>query len=131
MSDEGYRWTREVWDVRAQFLLFKFLLLTSQDSHAHSLSHGNLITPLTPLYFYPLYDSHIKTNMDKNRTFSTRLWYSRVVRRQRQQLVLQRNIRTLGILNRGDQWRLPPHLQEPSQAGALSGWNLPDDKSNA
>ena len=67
------------------FSLFKFRLLTSQDSHVHSLSHGNPITPLTPLYLYPLYDLHNKTNTDKNRTFSTRLWYSRVVQRQRQQ----------------------------------------------
>ena len=35
----------------AIFSLLKFQLLTSQDSHAHSLSHGNPITPLTPLYF--------------------------------------------------------------------------------
>ena len=117
--------------VRAQFLLFKFRLLTSQDSHAHSLSHGNPITPLTPFVLLPPYDLHIKTNTDKNGTLSTRFWYSRVVQRQQQQTSVTTDIKTLGILNRGDLWRLPPHLQEPSQAGASSGRNPPDDKSNA
>ena len=56
--------------VRAQFLLFKFQLLTSQDSHTHSLSHGNLITPLTPIILLSPYDLHIKTNMDKNKEHS-------------------------------------------------------------
>ena len=32
-------------------------------------------------------------------------------------LVLQKDILTLRILNQGDLWRLPPHLQGPSQAG--------------
>ena len=36
---------------------------------------------------------------------------------------------TLGILNQGDLWRLPPCLQGPSQAGALSGQNPLDDTS--
>ena len=40
------------------------------------------------------------------------------------------DISTLGISNRGDLWRLPPHLQEPFQAGALSGRNPPDNKSH-
>ena len=48
------------------FSLFNFRLLTSQDSHAHSLSHGNLITPLTLTVLLPPYNSHIKTNTDKN-----------------------------------------------------------------
>ena len=52
------------------FSLFKFRLLTSQDSHTHSLSHGNLITPLTPTVLLPPYDLHIKTNTDKNKEHS-------------------------------------------------------------
>ena len=36
------------------FYFLKFCLLTSLDSHIHSLLHGNPITPLTPLYYYPL-----------------------------------------------------------------------------
>ena len=52
--------------VRAQFLLFKFQLLTSLDSHTHSLSHGNPITPLTPSVFLPPYNFHTKMNMEKN-----------------------------------------------------------------
>ena len=39
--------------VRAQFLPFKLRLLTSQESYTHSLSHGNPITPLTPIVFLP------------------------------------------------------------------------------
>ena len=113
------------------FSLFKFQLLTSQDSHVHSLSHGNPITSLTPLYFYPLTIHTSRRTRTRIERFSTRLWYSRVVRRQRQQTSVTTRYKTLGILNRGDQWRLPPHLQGPSQAGASSGRNPPDDKSNA
>ena len=60
------------------FLLFKFLLLTSQDSHAHSLSDGNLITPLTPLYFYPLttYTSRRTRTKTKNILDSTIIFQS-------------------------------------------------------
>ena len=56
------------WLSGHNFSLFKFRLLTSQDSHTHSLSHGNLITPLTPTVLLPPYDLHIKMNMNKNRT---------------------------------------------------------------
>ena len=60
------------------FSLFKFQLLTSQDSHAHSLSHGNPITPLTPLYFCPFM---IHTSRrTRTRTEQDQL-HSRVVRR--------------------------------------------------
>ena len=78
----------------------------------------------------PLQLTHQDEHGQEHRTYSTQFWYSRVVRRQQQQLVLQ-DISTLGILTWGDLWRLPPHPQEPSQAGASSSQNLPDDKLNA
>ena len=113
------------------FSFLKFRLLTSQDSHAHSLSHGNPNTPLTPLYFYPL--TIHTSRRTRTRTERSQLDYGipEVVRRQRQQTSVTTDIKTLGIFNRGDLWRLPPHLQEPSQAGASSGQNPPDNKSNA
>ena len=66
--NDGYQANKGSWLVSGRnFSLFKFWPLTSQDSHAHSLSHGNLITPLTPTVLLPPYNLRIKTNTDKNK----------------------------------------------------------------
>ena len=114
-----------------QGAIFTFQISTFDKSrfpHALIIVWKSHHSPYPHCTFTPLQLTHQDEHGQEQRTHLTRLWYSRVVRRQ-QQLVLQKDIKTLGILNQGDLWRLSPHLLGPSQAGALSGQNPLDDTS--
>ena len=82
----------------AIFHFFKFRLLTSQDSHAHSVSHGNPITPLTPFCIStPLRLTHQDEHGQEQERSQLDCGIPELSEDNDNKLVLQ-DIQTLGIL---------------------------------
>ena len=113
------------------FLLFKFRLLTKSRFPRSLIIAWKSRHSRYPLVFLPPFTTYTSR---RTRTRTEQKLDSIVISQSCPKTTTTTSvtdISTLGISNRGDLWRLPPHLPEPSQAGASSGRNPPDDKLTA